>query len=62
MRADGDSRNSLTLFQGKYYLTLRNDAAAYVATSDDGLNFGQPRAWTFDDGQDLGSYNTQRTG
>ena len=55
----GFAEPSLAHFQGKYYLTLRNDAAAYVATSDDGLNFGQPKAWTFDDGQDLGSYNTQ---
>ncbi len=55
----GFAEPSLAHFQGKYYLTLRNDAAAYVATSDDGLEFGQPRAWTFDDGSDLGSYNTQ---
>ena len=55
----GFAEPSLAHFQGKYFLTLRNDAAAYVATSDDGLNFGQPQAWTFDDGKDLGSYNTQ---
>ena len=50
---------SLTYFQGRYYLTLRNDEAAYVSTSDDGLHFSEPRAWTWDDGSDLGSYNTQ---
>jgi hypothetical protein len=50
---------SLALYQGKYYLTLRNDAKAYVALSDDGLKYGEPRAWTFDNGEDLGSYNTQ---
>jgi len=50
---------SLALFQGTYYLTLRNDAAAYVTTSSDGLHFKPVRKWTFDDGQDLGSYNTQ---
>ena len=55
----GFAEPSIAHFQGKYFLTLRNDAAAYVATSDDGLNFGQPKAWTFDDGKDLGSYNTQ---
>jgi hypothetical protein len=55
----GFAEPSLAHFQGTYYLILRNDAAAYVATSDDGLKFGRPRAWTFDDGKDLGSYNTQ---
>ncbi len=50
---------SLASFQGKYYLTLRNDDRAYVTTSQDGLHFAPVQAWTFDDGQDLGSYNTQ---
>ncbi|MBN2290803.1 MAG: hypothetical protein JXM70_00165 [Pirellulales bacterium] len=31
-----------------------------MSTSDDGLNFGPIKAWTFDDGKDLGSYNTQQ--
>lgn len=50
---------SLAFFGGKYYLTLRNDARGYVTTSRDGLHFEPIKAWTFDDGQDLGSYNTQ---
>lgn len=50
---------SLVRHRGTYFLTLRNDAAAFVATSDDGLNFEPVKKWTFDDGQDLGSYNTQ---
>lgn len=50
---------SLAFYRGKYYLTLRNDAKAYVAGSEDGLKYGQIKAWTFDDGSDLGSYNTQ---
>ena len=28
-------------------------------TSDDGLHFGELKPWTWDDGSDLGSYNTQ---
>jgi hypothetical protein len=51
---------SLTHFGGKYLLTLRADEGAYVATSDDGLNYSEPKAWTFDDGGLLGSYNTQQ--
>ncbi len=51
---------SLTLFGGRYYLTIRNDEHGYVAVSKDGLNFDTPRRWTFDDGSDLGNYNTQQ--
>lgn len=50
---------SLAKFQDKFYLTMRNDRAAYIASSRDGLHFDEPRKWTFDDGADLGSYNTQ---
>ena len=50
---------SLARFQGTHFLTLRNDAAAYVTTSADGLHFQPIKKWTFDNGQDLGSYNTQ---
>jgi len=44
----------------RYLLTLRNDVRGYVAESADGLNFSTPQPWTFDDGQELGSYNTQQ--
>lgn len=55
----GFAEPSLALFRGRYFLTLRNDARGYVTTSDDGLHFAPYKSWTFDDGQDLGSYNTQ---
>ncbi len=51
---------SLTRFQNRFYLTLRNDTAGYVSSSDDGLQFAEPRAWTWDDGSPLGNYNTQQ--
>jgi lysophospholipase L1-like esterase len=51
---------SLTRCAGLYYLTLRNDTAGYVCTSDDGLHFGAIQPWKFDDGSELGSYNTQQ--
>jgi hypothetical protein len=41
-------------------LTLRADEGAYIARSKDGLHFGEPRPWKFDDGQLLGSCNTQQ--
>jgi len=51
---------SLTHFQGRFFLTLRNDVRGYVAVGDDGLHFEPPKPWTFDDGADLGNYNTQQ--
>jgi len=51
---------SLIKFQNRYFLTLRNDLKAYVTTSQDGMQFTPIKAWTFDDGKDLGSYNTQQ--
>jgi hypothetical protein len=51
---------SLAQWQGRYYLTMRNDDHGYVSVSDDGLNYAQPRRWLFDDGNDLGNYNTQQ--
>ena len=51
---------SLTFHDGRYFITMRNDQKGFVATSDDGLNFGPIKPWTFEDGSDLGSYNTQQ--
>ncbi len=55
----GFGEPSLALFNKRFYLTLRNDLNAYVCTSDDGLHFDEPKKWTWDDGSELGSYNTQ---
>jgi hypothetical protein len=51
---------SLTHFQGRYFLTLRNDSAGYVTTGKDGLQFDPPQKWLWDDGTELGNYNTQQ--
>lgn len=51
---------SIATFAGKFYLTMRNDDRGYVAVSDDGLNYSEPQPWTFNDGEDLGNYNTQQ--
>lgn len=62
MRMDterGLGEPSLARFRDRYYLTMRHDKGAYVSTSEDGLHFLPPQAWTWDDGSDLGSYNTQ---
>ncbi|QDU26608.1 hypothetical protein ETAA8_16880 [Anatilimnocola aggregata] len=59
-RQTGVFEPSLTVYRGRYFLTMRNDRTAYVATSDDGLHFGPVKRWRFDDGSDLGSTNTQQ--
>ena len=51
---------SLTFFEDRYYLTLRNDIKAYVTVSDNALHWQPIKPWTFDDGSELGSYNTQQ--
>ncbi|MEX2577465.1 MAG: sialidase family protein [Verrucomicrobiales bacterium] len=51
---------SLAKRDDRFFLTMRNDDHGYVASSDDGLTFSQPKRWTFDDGSDLGNYNTQQ--
>lgn len=51
---------SLCFFNNRFYLTLRNDVKGYVTRGDDGLHFEEPRPWCFDDGTELGSYNTQQ--
>lgn len=56
----GLAEPSLARFAGRFYLTLRNDRHGYVARGDDGLHFETPRQWLFDDGADLGNYNTQQ--
>jgi hypothetical protein len=51
---------SLTKLGDTYYLTIRHDRRGYVTRSRDGLQFEPLRAWTFDDGSELGNYNTQQ--
>lgn len=56
----GIGESSLTKFGDMYYLTIRHPLRAYVTRSKDGLNFEPIRPWTFDDGSDLGNYETQQ--
>lgn len=51
---------SLTEFGAKFFLTMRADDGAYVSKSRDGINYSDAIPWRFDDGQPLGSYNTQQ--
>ena len=51
---------SLARFGRRFFLTLRNDEKGYVTSGPDGLHFDAPRPWAFDDGAELGNYNTQQ--
>lgn len=53
---------SVTQFGDRLFLTMRNDEHGYVsvANSEEELEFSEPKKWTFDDGTDLGNYNTQQ--
>ena len=51
---------SLTVNDGRYYLTLRNDNKAFVTVSDDAMRWQAIKPWTFDSGLEIGSYNTRQ--
>lgn len=51
---------SVTKFDGRYFLTIRNDKMGFVSRSSDGLNYEPIKPWMFDDGAELGNYNTQQ--
>jgi hypothetical protein len=51
---------SLTKLGDQYYLTIRHDERGYVTRGRDGLHFEELRTWKFDDGSELGNYNTQQ--
>lgn len=51
---------SITRFGGEFFLTLRADHHGAVARSADGLHFGEPQVWTWDDGTEVPTYNTQQ--
>jgi hypothetical protein len=51
---------SLAKLGDHYYMTLRNDEKGYVTRGTDGLHWDAIQPWTFEDGEELGSYNTQQ--
>jgi len=56
----GFGEPSLIEFGGRFFLTLRNDVRGYVTTGDDGMAFVPPKPWCWDDGEEIGNYNTQQ--
>lgn len=63
LRVDTDrglGEPSLIRFGKRFLLTIRHDLRAYVAAGEDGLHYGKPVPWCFDDGAELGNFNTQQ--
>lgn len=56
----GLAEPSITKFQNRFFLTVRHDDRGYVSSSKDGLHYEPLRPWLWDDGTDLGNYNTQQ--
>jgi hypothetical protein len=51
----------LISYRGRYYLTIRaEDERGYVAVSEDGLHWPEPRPWSWDDGEPLTMSTTQQ--
>ena len=56
----GIDEPSITKHGGRYFLAMRNDQTGLISRSDDGLHFEEPRELCFDNGENLGNYNTQQ--
>jgi len=51
---------SIVKYGSSYFLALRNDQFGCVAKSTDGLNFSPAVHLVFEDGKEIGNYNTQQ--
>jgi hypothetical protein len=56
--AGGWSKYSMICFNGRYFLTIRHRDRGSVTSSMNGLHFEDYITWCFDDGEELGNYNT----
>lgn len=56
----GCGEPSLTRFGKRFYMTIRTDMNGFVSSSNDGQHFSPMKPWVWDDGSDLGNYNTQQ--
>jgi len=56
----GVGEPSLIRLGRKVYMTLRSDEAGMWSESEDGLNYSEPRRWTWTDGVEIGNRNTQQ--
>lgn len=59
-RGRGYYEPSLTRYGDRFLVTLRADDCGAVASSEDGLHYTEPQLWTWDDGSQVPTYNTQQ--
>jgi hypothetical protein len=51
---------SITRFQDRFLMTIRHDKRSFVCHGSDGLHYSDPLPWLFEDGEELGNFNTQQ--
>ncbi len=51
---------SIATHGGEYFLCIRNDETGFLSKSADGVHFCEPLPLSFDDGENVGNYNTQQ--
>lgn len=54
------SEPSIVKFGEKYLMTIRHEYRSCVTSSDEGLHYDALKRWRFDDGEELGNYNSQQ--
>jgi len=59
-RPRGFCEPSVIGHKGEFFLTLRNDEKGFVSISKDGLHYSEPVPWCWDNGEEIGNYNTQQ--
>ena len=58
--ARGLAEPSIVHFRNQYFMTVRHDLRGYITRSENGLHFNELKTWRFDNGEELGNYNTQQ--
>ena len=58
--ARGLCEPSVSVLDGKYYMTIRTDEIGLLSISEDGYTYGKPEPWKWDDGSTLENYNTMQ--
>lgn len=56
----GFDEPSIICHNGEYFMALRNDITGFVTKGSDGLHYQDATELVFDDGQNVGNYNTQQ--
>ena len=51
---------SIAAVGGKCFMTLRTDEKGYVCVGDDAFSFQEIKPWQWEDGKEIGNYNTQQ--